>query len=40
MDEKTLNTLEFPKILERLAGYAAFTASADWRARCAHQRPG
>ena len=29
MDEKTLNTLEYPKILERLAGYAAFSASAD-----------
>jgi DNA mismatch repair protein MutS2 len=29
MDEKTLQTLEFPKILERLAGYAAFSASAD-----------
>ena len=29
MDDKTLQTLEFPKILERLAGYAAFSASAD-----------
>ncbi len=29
MDEKTLITLEYPKILERLAGYAAFSASAD-----------
>ena len=29
MDEKTLVTLEFPKILERLAGYAAFSASHD-----------
>ncbi len=29
MDEKTLNTLEYPKILDRLAGYAAFSASAD-----------
>jgi DNA mismatch repair protein MutS2 len=29
MDEKTLATLEYPKILERLAGYAAFSASAD-----------
>ncbi len=29
MDEKTLVTLEFPKILERLAGYAAFSASGD-----------
>ncbi len=28
MDEKTLVTLEYPKILERLAGYAAFSASA------------
>jgi len=28
MDEKTLTTLEYPKILERLAGYAAFSASA------------
>jgi DNA mismatch repair protein MutS2 len=32
MDEKTLHTLEYDKILERLAGYTAFTASAD-RAR-------
>src|SRR5512146_1803518 len=29
MDEKTLATLEFPKILERLAEYAAFSASAE-----------
>jgi DNA mismatch repair protein MutS2 len=29
MDEKTLVTLEFPKILERLAAYAAFSASAE-----------
>ena len=29
MDTKTLTTLEFPKILERLAGYCAFAASAD-----------
>ena len=29
MDEKSLHTLEFPKILERLAGYAAFSASAE-----------
>ena len=28
MDEKTLATLEFPKVLEKLAGYAAFSASA------------
>jgi len=29
MDEKTLQILEFPKILERLAGYTAFGASAE-----------
>ncbi|KPL83426.1 hypothetical protein SE15_07045 [Thermanaerothrix daxensis] len=29
MDEKSLHTLEFPKILDRLAGYAAFSASAE-----------
>jgi len=29
MDEKTLKTLEFPKVIERLAGYAAFSASAE-----------
>ena len=29
MDEKTLNLLEFPKILERLAGHCAFEASAE-----------
>lgn len=29
MDEKTLHTLEFPKILERLAGYCAFAVSAE-----------
>jgi DNA mismatch repair protein MutS2 len=29
MDEKTLQTLEYPKILERLAGYTAFAASAE-----------
>lgn len=29
MDEKTLTTLEFPKILERLAGYCAFAASVE-----------
>ncbi|MCC6956922.1 MAG: hypothetical protein IT316_09030, partial [Anaerolineales bacterium] len=29
MDEKTLITLEFPKILERLAGYCAFAASVE-----------
>ncbi len=32
MDEKTLTTLEYHKILERLASYTAFTASAE-RAR-------
>lgn len=29
MDEKTIVTLEYPKILERLAQYAAFSASAE-----------
>ncbi len=29
MEEKTLRTLEFPKILDRLATYTAFPASAD-----------
>lgn len=29
MDEKTLATLEFPKILDRLAGYCAFPASVE-----------
>ncbi|MBM3145247.1 MAG: endonuclease MutS2 [Chloroflexi bacterium] len=29
MDEKTLRTLEYPKILDRLAGYCAFSASAE-----------
>ncbi len=29
MDEKTLHTLEFLKVLERLAGYAAFSVSAE-----------
>ena len=29
MDTKTLQTLEYPKILERLAGYCAFAASAE-----------
>ncbi len=29
MDTKTLETLEYPKILERLAGYCAFAVSAD-----------
>jgi DNA mismatch repair protein MutS2 len=28
MDEKSLNTLEFPKIREKLAGYSAFSLSA------------
>jgi len=35
MDAKTLHTLEYPKILERLAGYCAFTASAE-KARQLH----
>jgi DNA mismatch repair protein MutS2 len=29
MDEKTLTILEFPKILERVAGYCSFSASAE-----------
>lgn len=29
MDEKSLNTLEYSKVLERLAGYADFSASAE-----------
>jgi DNA mismatch repair protein MutS2 len=29
MDKKTLQTLEYPKILERLAGYCAFNASQE-----------
>lgn len=29
MDEKALNTLEFPKVLERLARYTAFSLSAE-----------
>ena len=29
MDEKTLHTLEFNKVLEKLSSYAAFSASAD-----------
>jgi len=29
MDEKTLNMLEFPKVLERLASFAAFSASVE-----------
>jgi DNA mismatch repair protein MutS2 len=29
MDEKTLSILEYPKILQRLAGYAAFSASQE-----------
>ncbi len=29
MDEKTIVTLEYPKVLERLAAYAAFSASAE-----------
>ena len=29
MDEKTINTLEFPRVIEKLADYASFSASAD-----------
>ena len=29
MDEKTLKMLEFPKVVEKLAGYASFSASGD-----------
>jgi len=29
MDEKSLQILEYPKILERLAGYCAFPASKE-----------
>ncbi len=29
MDEKSLTILEFPKILDRLAGYCAFQVSAE-----------
>ena len=29
MDEKTLKTLEFPKVIEKLAEFAAFSASAE-----------
>jgi len=29
MDEKTLRTLEFPRVIEKLAEFAAFSASAD-----------
>ena len=29
MDQKTINTLEFPKVLEKLEAYAAFSASAE-----------
>jgi len=29
MDQKTIKTLEFPRIIEKLAGYAAFSASAE-----------
>jgi len=29
MDDKTLKMLEFPKIIEKLASYASFSASAD-----------
>lgn len=30
MDEKTLSVLEYPKVLERLAGYASFSLSAEF----------
>ncbi len=36
MDEKTIHTLEFPKVLERLADYTAFPAS---REKALHLRP-
>ena len=36
MDEKTLRTLEYPKILDRLAEYCAFSASAD---KARHLKP-
>ena len=29
MDQKSLFTLEYDKVLEKLAGYAAFSASGD-----------
>jgi len=29
MDEKTINTLEFPRVIEKLLEYASFSASAD-----------
>ncbi len=29
MDDKTLSTLEYPKVLERLAGFCSFSASAE-----------
>ena len=29
MDSKTLTTLEYPKILDRLAGFCDFSASAE-----------
>ena len=38
MDEKTIKTLEFPKVIEKLAGYAAFSASAEL-ARSLHPAP-
>ncbi len=38
MDDKSLQTLEYPKILERLAGYASFAVSAD-KARALRPTP-
>jgi hypothetical protein len=35
MDAKSVATLEFNKILERLSGYAAFSASAALLRACA-----
>ena len=29
MDEKTLQVLEFPKVLEQLAGFTSFSASTE-----------
>jgi hypothetical protein len=34
MDEKTLHTLEYFKILERLAAYTAFAGSRDLALAC------
>jgi DNA mismatch repair protein MutS2 len=38
MDDKSLQTLEYPKILERLAGYASFAVSAE-KARALRPTP-